>query len=89
MGSLLAETIEAEKIRKAGKTSKRSVCCHIFCLCRYDDTTGLINRIPYPNLYLNHIGNRRTSLFRKPWHPFVRTIFEDSPAIRILPDSSR
>ena len=63
MGSLLAETIEAEKIEKLVKPVKRSVCCHIFCLCRYDDTTGLINRIPYPNLYLNHIGNRRTSLF--------------------------
>ena len=80
MGSLLAETIEAEKIEKLVKPVKDLFAAIFFVS---------VGMMIHPNLYLNHIGNRRTSLFRKPWHPFVRTIFEDSPAIRILPDSSR
>lgn len=42
MGSLLAETIEAEKIEKL-VNRKRPVCGHIFCFCRHDDTTGFID----------------------------------------------
>ena len=90
MGSLLAETIEAEKIEKLVKPVKRSVCCHIFFV-----SVGMMIQ---PDLLIEYlIPICILTILVIVGQVFSGSLgillsgqsLKNSPAIRILPDSSR
>ena len=87
MGSILAETIDAEHIDY--QTSKRSFWSHILCLCRDVDRSGIAVGIQNSDSDPYTGRNGRTNTICRFWGIAFRPTGQDSHTIRFLSRSNR